>query len=354
MPSYRLTLYRRREGHWQYCQLTATADGRLRTATGQCGQAPVTVDETPLAAGGAPQQALLDAGAAWRKRGYDYPKRHELKILSLHFRVPGWSGFPAGAPWFEDWKTYYQEPMEEALEATVNGFARGLHRAKGSLVLYYYVVDVEAARATVEAVMTAAPVALPLAIYFGEQEYRPGQELHAGVPGALAGLFENFGAMAQTVAEASQNILFHTVALTPQVVHESSRQRVKGADAVGLRRALADRWHFDCHGWPPIGGSAPEPVAYTYDLPADKLDRLQRLLSERLHHPAYLLDCDDGVFELDPAHLLRGAYEGMVFDAGLEWVVYFSHHHTITFGGGWLLDAVRELYAGEPEALHFA
>jgi hypothetical protein len=42
----------------------------------------------------------------------------------------------------------------------------------------------------------------------------------------------------------------------------------------------------------------------------------------------------------------------MVFDAGFNWVVYFSHHYTITFSGDWLLEAVKSLYAGQEERLN--
>lgn len=40
------------------------------------------------------------------------------------------------------------------------------------------------------------------------------------------------------------------------------------------------------------------------------------------------------------------------FDAGLEWIVYVSHHDTATFGGEWLLDAVREFFKDRPERLN--
>jgi hypothetical protein len=355
MPTYRLTLYRSVDQRAHFCQLTASHDGQhgsLRTATGVCGTGAEEIREEALGGGVTAQSALEAAGALWRRRGYDYPKRHELKIMTLHFSVPGWTGFPAGAPWFEDWKTHYQEPFEAVLEGTVNGFPRGGHRSKGHMLLYYYVLNPEAARAACEAVAARAPVKLPLTIHVGTNEMRPDTTLDAGVPGPLAGLLHNFGDMAQTVAEASHNILFHTVALMPQLIHQSARQRIKGAQAMELRRALDHRWGFDCHLWPPLGGAARSEVVYVRDFPSDKTAALQERLLEKVVLPAYLLDCDDGIFRLEPDHLLRGAYEGVVFDASLDWVIYFSHHHTVTFGGEWLIRTVRELYRHEPLALH--
>lgn len=36
----------------------------------------------------------------------------------------------------------------------------------------------------------------------------------------------------------------------------------------------------------------------------------------------------------------------------LPGLLYFSHHNTITFGGDWLVAAVKDLYAGQPELLN--
>lgn len=349
VPEYRLTLYHRlADGQWQYCQMTA-GESHLQTSLGRCGgYPPLQVDTVALEPGADPQLAVRAAGAQWRERGFDYPRRNELKILTIHFRVPVWTGFPAGAPWFEDWKTYYQEPIEVLLDATVNGFAKGVRRGKGWVSLFYYVLDAEAARQGVEALAEAAPVSIPFTTYVGDREHSPDASLHDGVPGPLAGLFEHFG----EVAEASQQLLFHTVALTPQPVHTSSRARIKGAEAMAIRQKLYERWGFNCQGWPPLGGSAPETVVYVRDLPLDKTYELQAWLIDQLQEPAYLLDCDDGLFRLDSQQLLRGAYEGIVFDAGLEWAVYFSHHHTITFAGKRLIEHVRSLYKDQPEILH--
>ncbi|MBL7810183.1 MAG: hypothetical protein JNN28_20340, partial [Saprospiraceae bacterium] len=42
----------------------------------------------------------------------------------------------------------------------------------------------------------------------------------------------------------------------------------------------------------------------------------------------------------------------MVFDASFDWVIYFSHHYTITFSGDWLVTAVKALYSENPELLN--
>lgn len=349
--SYRLTLYRQSAGQWHYCQLTASDSGWLQKATGRCGSAGRTVAEKAITPDGSSYQVVVEAGAEERLSGFDYPTRSDLKILSLHFKVMPWNGFPVAAPWFEDWKTFYQEPFEAILENTVNGFSRGLHRARGHLVLYYYVLDGEAAKKAALEVQAMAPVKFPMEMYLGDQEFRPGQQMHSDVPKPLSGLFEQFGAMANTVAEASHNILFHTVALTPQLVVTPSRNRIKGLAAIELRKQLNHRWNFECGNWPPLGGHSPTPVITLSSWTIDRMEILHERLVSQLQHPAYLLDCDDGVFALEPGHLLRGVYEGTVFDASLEWIIYFSHRHTVTFGGAWLLEQVRDIFASEIMAI---
>lgn len=341
MPAYRLTLYKQIDSAWHYCQMTATEAGKMLTALGRCGETPGQLTETVLPSGTDLSAAVQELGIYWRTQGFDYPKRKDMQIMSLHFRVSATTGWPAGAPWFEDWKTYYQEPVEQMMSETANGFPNGSHRSRGHYLLYFYVLDTAAARATVEQIAAKAPVRFPLAIHFSDREIRPQITLDGGVPSPLADLYKGFEEMALTLAEASQNVVFQTVTLTPQVVHESSRHRVRGLDAEVLRIALRERWGFTCNYWPPLGGEAKGEVVFINTPEPDLEKRLSALLLEKLQLPVYLLDCEEGIFTIKPENIFRGAYEGVVFDEGLEWIIYFSHHGTITFGGDWLVGAVN-------------
>jgi hypothetical protein len=352
MSAYRLTLYKQIDTVWHYCQMTANDAGKLITVFGKCGDAPEQRTEILLPADADPFNALQEAGTQWRLQGFDYPRRKDMQIMSLHFRVANMSGWPAGAPWFEDWKTYYQEPVDNLLTTTANGFANGSHRLRGHYLLYYYVLDTAAARATVEAVVAAAPVRIPLEIHISDRELRPEIQMADGVPSPLADLYKGFEEVALTIAEASQNIVFQSVTLTPQVVHESSRQRVRGLDAQVLRLALRERWGFTCNYWPPLGGEAKSEVVYLSALDPTLEQPVLDLLKEKIQAPVYLLDCEEGIFKISPENIFRGAYEGVVFDDGLEWIIYFSHHNTITFGGDWLIEAVNNHYKDQPALLN--
>jgi hypothetical protein len=352
MASYRLTLYKQIDDAWHYCQVTAHGSAKLVTALGTCGAAPEQIKETPLAPETDPSTAVQEAGALWRAQGFDYPKRSDMQIMSLHFRVTNSTGWPAGAPWFEDWKTYYQEPVETMLNETANGFANGSHRLRGHYLLYFYVLDVNAARATVERIAATAPIRIPMDIHIGDREMRPEIHVDQGVPSALADLFKGFEQIALTISEASQNVVFQSVTLTPQLVHESSRKRIRGLDAQVLRIALRERWGFTCNYWPPLGGEAKGEVVYINTLEQALEKELMDLLLQKMREPVYLLDCEEGIFKIDPENIFRGAYEGVVFDDSLEWIIYFSHHNTITFGGDWMIQAVKEHYKTQPEMLN--
>jgi hypothetical protein len=84
----------------------------------------------------------------------------------------------------------------------------------------------------------------------------------------------------------------------------------------------------------------------------EKKQAVADMLEKNVKLPFYLLDCEEGLFEIGRDQIFSGAHEGMVFDDSLSWVIYFSHHYTLTFGGEWLVKAVKELYAGEEEKLN--
>jgi hypothetical protein len=324
----------------------------LITALGNCGSTPHQVTESVIDPKTDLYESVREAGQEWRLAGYDYPRRKDMHVMTLHFRLSGSSGWPASAPWFEDWKTCYQEPVEQLLSDTANGFSNGIHRVKGHLLLYYYVLNTSAASEQVRKIADDAPVHFPMDIHIGDRPMRPKIYLDANVPDPLADMYKGFEQMAITLAEASQSVTFHAVTLTPQPVHESSRQRVKGLQALALRTALKERWGFECDSWPPAGGSAKESVVFVNSLDTDTESQLLALIQAQLHAPVYLLDCEEGFFQIESRNIFRGAFEGVVFDDQLEWIIYFSHHGTITFGGTWLVEAVKTAYATTPEILN--
>ena len=116
--------------------------------------------------------------------------------------------------------------------------------------------------------------------------------------------------------------------------------------------ALKEKWNFDSNWWNPLVESSPRDVVFLNGLTDDKKHAIETEVRRRLSRPLYQLDCDTGLFEITPEQIFEFAFEGVVFDGGLEWVIYFSHHYTTTFGGDWLVQAVRDAYRDEPEAVN--
>ena len=115
---------------------------------------------------------------------------------------------------------------------------------------------------------------------------------------------------------------------------------------------MKEKWNFDSNYWDPLTQVAPSEVVFLNGMADDKKQAVVGLLRQHIAEPLYLLDCETGLFEIAPEEIFEGAHEGMVFDASLTWVIYFSHHYTLTFGGDWLVAAIKELYRDTPELLN--
>ena len=122
--TYQLILYKKIGQRWHYVRLSNAPDNQVITERGCCGLPP---DSTVLRR---PDTALTDSVAIlrqeaekWAAEGYHKPHQNNLQVMTLHFQMPRWRGYPAGAPWYDDWVTVYRDPIEAMLAATRNGIA---------------------------------------------------------------------------------------------------------------------------------------------------------------------------------------------------------------------------------------
>jgi hypothetical protein len=172
------------------------------------------------------------------------------------------------------------------------------------------------------------------------------------VPEYLRSLFRVVEKSARTIAHELP-VLFTSDPLQPEYVpNGNAPKRIIGEKAKQLRQALKEKWHFESNFWDPLTPSSPSEVVFLNGMAEDKKQAVAQLIQERVQEPLYLLDCEAGLFEIGTEQVFSGAHEGMVFDASLGWVIYFSHHYTLTFGGDWLVAAVKELYTEHPELLN--
>jgi hypothetical protein len=353
MNMFRIILYQQRESRWHYVRLTAESVSEIRTETGVCGLPPEHEETVPIAPETDVQTALRAAGTDWQAKGWRKPAPHEVLVLTLHFQMRRWHGYPASAPWHDDLTAGYLDPIKTALETHCNGIPRGHDRFSGNYLYHYTVFNSDLALETVERIAAAAPVQFLLDIHVGRREKQVHIPIDPNVPDYLRSLFRVVEKSAHTIANELP-VLFPGDPLQPEILlNGSAPKRVRGEQAARLRRILKEKWNFDSNFWNPLTEASPSQVVFLNGMPEEKTEQVIQLIRQHLVEPLYLLDCEEGLFEISsPDDVFKNVYEGVVFDAELEWIIYFSHHHTVTFGGEWLVRAVKELYKEQPEVLN--
>ncbi len=352
LKNYRIILYKLVENRWHYVRLSTTPEGQLFSEMGICGQLPNISKRSSIPQEVDSDEYLRQTAESWALDGYGKPAPAQLQVMTLHFQMRRWTGYPAGAPWYDDWTTGYIDPILSVLEKTCNGIPRGNERFSGNYLHYYVVFNTDLALEAVEQVAAAAPVKFLLDIHFGRREKQVQIPIDPNVPEYLRTLFRIVEKSARSIA-SELPILFQGDPLQPELLSETSiRQRISGEKASFFRRQLKEKWHFDANFWDPLTQVSPQEVVFLNGMAEDKKQAVALLLETKVTGPYYLLDCEEGLFEIDPKEIFTGAHEGIVFDDTFSWVIYFSHHYTITFGGEWLVPSVKALYAGEEEKLN--
>lgn len=348
----RIILYKQIGTRWHYVRLTTLPHAEISIETGCCGQKPEHSETHALPAQTDRITALRQEGEQWMERGYAKPHPHSLQVMTLHFQMRRWTGYPAGAPWYDDWTSGYLDPIQQVLEETCNGILRGNERFSGNYMHYYTIFNTDLAQEAVEKIAAAAPVKFLLDIHVGSREKQVHIPIDPNVPEYLRSLFRVVEKSARTIAHELP-VLFPTDPLQPEFVPNGpANKRIIGAEAAQLRQTLKDKWNFDSNFWDPLTQVAPSEVVFLNGMAEEKKQAIAQFLEPKLQEPLYLLDCETGLFEIGIEQIFGGSHEGMVFDASFDWVIYFSHHYTITFGGDWLVRAVKDLYHDAPELLN--
>lgn len=130
-----------------------------------------------------------------------------------------------------------------------------------------------------------------------------------------------------------------------QVMSASKRRRIW--------KHLAQRWDVDplSHYWYPLWGDERPPDVLAlqefYFYKEVGVRTLQEILRHRGITRLWELNEQrlDPEYELDPRLCRFEAGVEMYWSSGeLDWLVYISHESSITFAGGWLVEAVKEVW----------
>jgi len=352
MSTYRITLYKQIEERWQYVRLSATPEGALRTEEGICGYTSGKAHISLIPAGTDAETALRKAGEMWLLDGYQRMPQG-LQMMTLHFRMPKWRGLPAGAPWFEEWCQFYLDPVRTALQVTGNGIPQGEERFSGNYLFFFAVPNPDMARQNVALVAAASPVQFDFEIYIGEENKQVEIPISPDVPDFLQEFLRGFEASARTIARGLAKVSVD--ALQPELVIDHAQRRVKGEEATVLKQRLRERWNFECQFWDPVSHAAPGEVVYLQQPEAlEYKQQIAAALRQEGQQQFYLLDCENGLFRIEPEEIFDWTHEGMIFSAALDWVIYCSFYQTVTFGGEHLVSQVRKIFSTRPEVLNVA
>ena len=129
---------------------------------------------------------------------------------------------------------------------------------------------------------------------------------------------------------------------------------MRGEKAGQLREQLLAQWGVGKGYWPPLGGPAPCETLHVEGLEEETAAQLIAIIQDRIIGQVYAFDAGEGIFVSESARIFSRFMidDTYWFDDGLEWVVYVSHENTVTFGGDWLLEDVRDVFQDHPENLN--
>ena len=132
------------------------------------------------------------------------------------------------------------------------------------------------------------------------------------------------------------------------------RRRLTNQESEQVRQSLLEKWNFQGNYWEPLEELSPEPTIF---LMKDNIaDTDYEKIIEEIHKHAdkklfeITEDGSDAEIELYLFH--PDCYETIYCDTSYNWIVYGSHESTVAFGGTWLLDFIRRLYANRQNQLN--
>jgi hypothetical protein len=132
------------------------------------------------------------------------------------------------------------------------------------------------------------------------------------------------------------------------------RRRLTEVESGQVRQALLEHWNFHGNYWEPLEELSPKPNIF---LMKDNIaDSDYEHIIEEIHKHAdnklFEITEDGSDAEIEFGLFHPDCYETIYCDKSYDWIVYGSHEGTVAFGGSWLLDFVRRLYAERQDKLN--
>jgi hypothetical protein len=134
------------------------------------------------------------------------------------------------------------------------------------------------------------------------------------------------------------------------------RRRLKTDEKLTVRQMLHEVWGYDGDYWEPLGKKSPRETVFLLSKYITDGDRLfiKELLAKKSGKHLYEVNetGDDYETDLESVSSFYQDHEVMYFDETYKWTIYGSHEETITFGGEWLINSIKERFKDRPDLLN--
>jgi hypothetical protein len=131
-------------------------------------------------------------------------------------------------------------------------------------------------------------------------------------------------------------------------------RRLNDKELLTVRQKLLELWSYDGQYWNPLNEKSPKETVFLMkeNLTSDDRSKINELLNKRCNYRIYEITEDRIDYEIEFDSFDLDLYETMVADNTFEWVIYGSHESTITFGGTWLIEFIKELFVDRQDKVN--
>ena len=366
-PVFQKTLYRQEGAQWRYTRWRWLEPAQyFDVLAAPCGQPGRASGQEGLLPGELPEAALHRLALPWRQAGW-----LEMPTLEWHFDLtittPAFEGLRAAAPWFDAFHAGVLYPILFELGETANyGHWGGTPHEKNAITYLLWTVDAPAAAAVATRVGQHAPAGFEVSVRIRKRGEDPAPGKLPEQPGdaslAETGIYARFATLLISATEKRQyaRSLPENQPI-PEVIRPDAgypclpnlgAYRVTGEQARQLREGLHMLWEVGKDRWPPLGKPIARDILYLEGALEDEVAaHLTALLQQKAVGNVYVLDTVEGIFSSFSGQIFPDLAQddSYWFDDTLEWIIYKSHHNTITFGGDWLMKEVRDIFSENPE-----
>lgn len=363
-PPFQKTLYRFKDQSWEYIRFhwLETSQG-FEVFAAPCGQESTHTTQESVLPGETKENALHRLALPWRRAGYlERPVIEQF--LDLEILIPDYEGAIAATPWFESLQFNVIYPLLLALENTANGtYNGGWMPGKGRMTYLFWILDPVAALKCVEDITRqAAPF-----FQVSARTRRRGEPIVRGpIPGQTPDvsaeddfLFRMWSPAIKLNEDSQYGMSLPQRQPIPALIGPdlpraidsyTDPARVRGEKASQLREQILARWNVGKGSWPPLGNAAPCETLHIEGIERKQAHKLTEVLQQQGKGQVYAFIVSDGFFVSEHRRIFStpAVEDTYWFDEGFEWIIYESHHNTITFGGDWLLKEFREVFREEP------